>query len=209
MSGGGIQAVVGEKLGVFRVGRIYGKNPCRGCKATETLDPGADDLGHEVDVVVNMITAIQIESVTAAGGSSGSNLTVVEVATAFKIGEGLLAGAVCIGCTRQRTIFPDGVAIAIQASDPFHVAAIGAGGVVALFGEIVAITAVNDVFFVVLVDCHQGAFLAGDTGDDGATLLVTALFGRAADAALEGQALIALFEHHVDDTADGIGAIDG
>lgn len=35
------------------------------------------------------------------------------------------------------------------------------------------------------------------------------LFGRAADAALEGQALIALFEHHVDDTADGIGAIDG
>ena len=60
-----------------------------------------------------------------------------------------------------------------------------------------------------LVDRHQRTLLAVDACHDGAALLVTALFGRGTEATLEGQAFVALFEHHVDDTADGVGTIDG
>ncbi|MNJ39060.1 hypothetical protein D3C77_339230 [compost metagenome] len=60
-----------------------------------------------------------------------------------------------------------------------------------------------------LVDRHQRALLAVDARHDGAAGFIAARLGRGTEASLEGQALIALFEHHVDDTADGVGTIDG
>ena len=78
-----------------------------------------------------------------------------------------------------------------------------------MLGEVVTVTAVDDVFLVVLIDSHQGAFFTGNAGDDGTALLVTTVFTRAANSPLEGQSFVTLFQHHVDDAADGVGTIDG
>ncbi|MNC16116.1 hypothetical protein D3C75_639620 [compost metagenome] len=209
LGGGGVQAVVGEELGVVRVGRVYGEGAGGGGEAAEAFDPGADDLRYEVDIVVDVVATVHIEGVTAAGGRGGRDLTVVEVAAALEADEWLLAAAVGIGGTGQGAVFPDGIPVGVEAGDPLHVAAVGAGGIVALLGEIITIPGIDDVLLVVLVDRHQRALLAVDARHDGAAGFIAARLCRGTEASLEGQALIALFEHHVDDTADGVGTIDG
>ena len=91
LGGGGVQAVVGEELGVVRVGRIDGEGAGGGGEAAEALDPGADDLRHEVHIVVDVVATVHIEGVTAAGGGGGRDLAVVEVAAVLEADEGLLA----------------------------------------------------------------------------------------------------------------------
>ncbi|MNF49051.1 hypothetical protein D3C84_303140 [compost metagenome] len=125
-----------------------------------------------------MVATVNIQGVTAAGGGGGRDLTVVEVTAVLEADEGLLATAVGVGGARQRTVFPDGIAVGVEAGDPLHVAAVGAGRIVALLGQIIAIAGIDDVFLVVLVDRHQRAFLAIDASHDGAAGLIAARLGR-------------------------------
>ena len=156
-----------------------------------------------------MVATVHVQGVAAAGGRGGRDLAVVEVTAVLEPDEGGLTGAIGIGGAGQGAVFPDGVAVGVKTRDPLHVAAVGAGGVVALLGKIVPIATVDDVLLVVLVDRHQGALLAGHPCHDGAALLVAALFARGANAALEVQPFVALFEHHVDHATNGVGTVDG
>ncbi|MNH17349.1 hypothetical protein D3C77_339240 [compost metagenome] len=76
---------------VFRVGRVYGEGTGGGGEATEALDPGADDLRHEVHGVVDVVATVHVQGVTAAGSRGGRDLAVVEVTAALEPDEGLLA----------------------------------------------------------------------------------------------------------------------